>query len=238
MTARASALALLVGMGGCAGDDAVVVLSAASTSDVLAELARAESAAGRPTVVSPAASSVLARQIARGAPADVFVTADPAWIDWLPAQGISVADRRVVATGTLVVVGPKGTAPAADLADALRLSRRVALADPAHVPAGRYAQVALADAGVWAEVAPRVVAVGDVRAALAAVETGVADRAVVYASDAAASPRVRVVADVPHPPVVFEAARLTPQGRAAFDAITGPAASARWAAAGFRPADR
>ncbi|WP_420457569.1 molybdate ABC transporter substrate-binding protein [Rubrivirga sp.] len=237
MSARASVLALALLALGC-GDDAVIVLSAASTGDVLAGVAHGESGASRPTVVSVAASSVLARQVARGAPADVFVTADPAWIDWLVGEGVAVAERRVVATGALVVVGPSGAAPAPDLAEALRDARRVALADPSHVPAGQYAQEALEEAELWADVAPRVVAVGDVRAALAAVETGVVDRAVVYASDAAASARVRVVAVVPHAPVVFEAALLSPRGRAVFEAITGPGSSARWAGAGFGPADR
>ncbi len=233
MTARLLALALCVG---CADDPAVLVLSAASTGDVASATARDETEAGRVTTTSVAASSVLARQIAQGAPADVFVSADPAWVDWLASEDVAVLDRRPVATGRLVVVGPLRAQPGR-LGDVLAHADRVALADPEHVPAGRYARQALRRAGLWTEVEPRVVRVGDVRAALAAVETGVADRAVVYASDAAASRRARVLADVPHARVVFEAALLSARGRPAFDRLTR-ASGDRWARAGFGPAPR
>ena len=234
------ALALALALAGCAGDDGpVAVFAAASTSDVVHGAAEAETAAGRPTIVSVAASSVLARQIARGAPADVVVSADPAWLDWLEAEGVTLADRRVVARGRLVVVGPADARAVGGVAEALAGAERVALADPAHVPAGRYARSALVRLALWASVEPRVVVVGDVRAAVAAVETGAADRAVVYASDARASARVRVLARVPpaaQPEIAFEAALLdAPRGRAAFDAVASPAAAERWRAAGFDP---
>jgi molybdate transport system substrate-binding protein len=199
-----------------------VVFAAASTADVVSETAPR-------ATVSVAASSVLARQIARGAPADVFVTADPAWIDWLVEEGVEVLDRRVVARGRLVIVSRR------EKGDGSPYAGRIAMGDPAHVPAGRYARAALKAAGRWDDVAPRAVFTGDVRAALAAVETGAADRAVVYASDVQASPRVRVLhafPEVESGAVVFEAALLTAEGGGAFAAL----ASGAWEAAGFRPA--
>lgn len=222
MTARAAALALAVAAGCAPAPDAPTVFSAASTADVVRGLAP-------DVVVSVAASSVLARQIARGAPADVFLTADPAWIDGLEREGVGVLDRRVVARGALVVVGPLdgGEAP---------FEGRLALADPTHVPAGRYARRALEATGRWEAVGADAVRTGDVRAALAAVEAGGADRAVVYASDAAASRRVRVLhrfAEAETGPVVFEAALLRPAGRVTFERLG--ANGEVWQEAGFLP---
>ena len=119
------------------------------------------------------------------------------------------------------------------------MSGRLALADPSHVPAGRYARRALESAGLWAGVEPRVVVVGDVRAALAAVEVGAADRAVVYASDARRSDRVAVVWRLPPADVRFELARLNRQssavgGGALADRVyRALAETERWTAAGF-----
>lgn len=235
MTRAALGLAVAL-LTGCVRDDgAALVFAAASTADVVEAVAEAGGAAARPVTLSVAGSSVLARQIARGAPADVFVTADPGWIDWLVEQDVAVAQRHVLAHGRLVVVGPADAARAASVADALRAAGRIALADPSHVPAGVYAEAALRELGLWDRLAPTVVAAGDVRAALAAVESGAADRAVVYASDARASSRVRVLAEVPAtatPPIVYEAALLDPvEGRAVFGALTR--APEKWVAAGF-----
>ena len=224
---RGWALALL--LAGCADAPAPVVFAAASTTTVAQAVARrVEAETGRTVVVSVGATSTLARQIARGAPADVFVAADPAWVDWL-AERVPVRQRQVVARGRLVVVGPPGST-ASSVRSALR--GRVALADPSHVPAGRYARRSLAAAGVWAEVEPRVVVVGDARAALAAVEAGAADRAVAYASDARLSRRAAVVWRLPPVDVRFEVARLGADD-AVYRALTAPEA---WAAAGFEPA--
>ena len=221
---RPGALAVCLALGAC-GDragDAPVVFAAASTADVVREIADS-------AVVSVAATSTLARQIAAGAPADAFVAADPAWIDWLVERGVTVRARAVVATGAVVIVGPAGAAEAFD-------GDRFALADPAHVPAGRYARRALEAEGRWAEVAPRVVPLGDVRAALAAVQTGAADRAVVYASDADAAPGVAVLhrfGATVRPR--FEVAALTARGERLARALAADRAA--WAAAGFAAAD-
>lgn len=206
-----------------------VVFAAASTTDVVQGVAsQIEAETGRAVLVSVGATSTLARQIARGAPADVFVAADPAWVDWLRREGVPVRQRQTVARGRLVVVGPPGST-AADLRAAL--AGRIAIADPSHVPAGRYARQSLAAAGLWAEVEPRVVAVGDVRAALAAVEVGAADRAVVYASDACRSARAAVVWTLPPSDIRFEVARLaTDRGDDVYGSLTRLEV---WTAAGF-----
>ena len=220
---RLALAALLVA--GCADAPAPVVFAAASTADVATDVL------GERAAVSVGATSTLARQIAAGAPADAFVAADPAWIDWLISEGVAVTDRRRVASGEVVVVARTG-APG-PLAGVLGGAGRVALADPSHVPAGRYARRALETAGMWEAVEPRAVFAADVRAALAAVETGAADRALVYRSDARASGRVRVVfafGDAVRP--VFEVAALSDEGRALARAL---AASGAWAEAGFAP---
>lgn len=234
---RLGALALLIFAGCAGGDDSVLVFAAASTTDVVTAIAEAETANGRPTTVNVAASSVLARQVAEGAPADVFVSADPRWLDWLSARGVGLIERRELARGRLVVVGPADAPDEADVRAAVVGVCRIALGDPSHVPAGRYAQIALERLGLWDEVAPHVVASGDVRAALAAVALGRADRAVVYASDARVSDRVRVLVDIPpeaSPPIRFEMALVNgEQGRATFDALAG--ADEAWQSAGFAP---
>ncbi len=194
-----------------------VMFAAASTAEVVRS-------AIPDATVSVAASSVLARQIAAGAPADMLVSADPDWIDWL-AERVPVLDRRVVARGRLVVVGPADTPHAESLAQAV--VGRIAIADDTHAPAGRYARRAIPQA-LWGRL-DRIVA-SDVRAALVAVETGAADRAVVYASDAVASGRARVVWTFPDTVAVrFEAALLDETARSAFDQLVG----ADWTGAGF-----
>ena len=215
-------LALLVGCG--SSPDKVTVFAAASTADVV------EDALGTTSRVSVGATSSLARQIRQGAPADVFVAADLEWVEWLEREGVEVCGAFEVATGRLVVVGPLGAKPSplGGLEDA---SLRVVLADPDHVPAGRYARQALEWLGVWESVAARAVRAGNVRSALASVEAGVADRAVVYASDAQASRRVEVVHvfDDSLASPRFVVAVLGEQGKK----VARRLREARWADAGF-----
>lgn len=216
---------LVVGLAGCAEPPRLVVFAAASTVDVVDAVLD-----GVPldASVSVASSSVLAHQIAQGAPADVYVTADPGWTDWLIARGISVRRRRVVATGRMVVVGR--AAPAVTARQALR--GRIAVADPSHVPAGRYARRALQRAKVWDALEPRLIATADVRAALAAVTTGAADRAIVYASEARHAGLPIVWAFPPDEAIRFELAELSAAGAEVFDAL---AVTPAWAAEGFGP---
>ncbi len=223
------ALAGLVVLAACgAPPERVVVFAAASTADVV------QTVLDSTAIVSVGATSTLARQIDQGAPADVFVAADPNWVDWLRGRGHDVLEVVPVATGRLVVVGPVGAAalPVGGLEDA---SLRIALADPSHVPAGRYALRALRAIGVAASVQRRVVRMGDVRAALAAVETGAVDRAIVYASDALASHRVEVVYRFDPALVEPEFVVAVLEGERGRDAARRLVESPAWVEAGFGP---
>lgn len=191
-----------------------LVLAAASLQESMSAAADAWARAGhaRP-VCSFAASSALARQVAAGAPADLFVSADEAWLDDVERRGMIVPGTRADFLGNrLVVVQAKGaTAPGPIPLPRLLGAGRIALADPDSVPAGRYAKASLERLGAWAGVAPRVVRGESVRAALALVERGAAAYGIVYATDARASARVRVVRVLPagsHPPIRYPLARL------------------------------
>lgn len=192
-----------------------LVLAAASLQESLNAAADTWARLGhkRP-ILSFAASSVLARQVAAGAAADLFVSADEAWMDDVERRELIVAGSRANLVGNrLVVVQPVRAAPAAANIPLGRLlaGGRVALADPASVPAGRYAQASLTRLGLWGGVATRVVRGENVRAALALVERGAAEWGVVYATDARASTRVRAVRMLPansHPPIRYPLARL------------------------------
>lgn len=192
-----------------------LVLAAASLQESLNAAADAWARLGhaRP-VLSFAASSALARQIAAGAAADLFVSADAPWMDDVERRGLIVAGSRANLVGNrLVVVQPARARPVAASVPLGRLlaQGRVALADPGSVPAGRYAQASLTRLGVWQSVAPRVVRGENVRAALALVERGAAEWGVVYATDARASRHVRAVRMLPansHPPIRYPVARL------------------------------
>ena len=234
------ALALCLVLAGCTSDAPVVVFAAASTADLAQAVA---DRSGHSVVVSAAATSTLARQIAAGAPADVFVAADGRWLDWLEAEGVGVGARTAVARGRLVVVGAPGRPRATTLAGALagtpgHPAQRIALGDPEHVPSGVYARAALERAALWGTVRDRVIPQADARAALAAVETGAADLAVVYASDARASGHARVVYEIDAaPPVVYEAAVVGGGvgGEPAFAVLDSLRKAGLWRAHGFEP---
>lgn len=201
----------------CAG--APLVLAAASLQESLSAAADAWAARRHPRpVLAFAASSALARQVEAGAPADLFIAADEAWMDVLAAKRLIRPPTRVAfLTNRLVLIAPVGRAlPLAigrgfPLALALG-SGRLAIADPEAVPAGRYARAALVRLGVWDAVAPKVVRAENVRAALALVERGEAAAGIVYATDARVAPRVRVVGRFRaglHPPITYPIATLT-----------------------------
>ncbi|WP_241685824.1 molybdate ABC transporter substrate-binding protein [Luteimonas sp. YGD11-2] len=202
---------------------------------------------GQAVQVSYAASPALARQIDHGAPADVFVSADLAWMEWLQQrERIDTGTRRVLAGNTLVLVAPAGEAapafllaPGTDLAARLQ-GGRLALAATGSVPAGRYAKAALQSLGMWDGIAAHVAETDNVRAALMLVARGEAPLGVVYASDALAEPAVRVVATFParsHPPIVYPAARIAssdhPQAAAFVDWLQTPPAQAIFRTRGF-----
>ncbi|MBX3564118.1 MAG: molybdate ABC transporter substrate-binding protein [Sphingomonas sp.] len=197
---------------------APLVLAAASLQESLNAAADAWAAKGhaRP-VCSFAASSALARQIAVGAAADLFISADEPWMDDVERRGRIVPGSRAAFLGNrLVIVETKGLRgryafpPNADLAEMLSQGR-IAVADPDSVPAGRYAKAAIEKAGAWKSVESRLVRGESVRAALALVERGAAHHGIVYATDARASSKVQVIGTIPanaHPPIRYPIARL------------------------------
>ncbi|WP_224361576.1 molybdate ABC transporter substrate-binding protein [Hyalangium versicolor] len=196
----------------------VLVFAAASTTDALQEIGRTYMKEKGVTVeFSFGASSDLARQVIAGAPADVFLSADTAKLEQVEkAKLVQEGSRVDLLSNRLVVVVPTDSKRKVGSAADLREVKQLALADPAAVPAGLYAKAWMEKAGVWKDVEPRVVPALDVRAALAAVETGRVDAGVVYATDAAQSKRVRVALTIPEadgPRIVYPAAALT-QGKA------------------------
>lgn len=197
----------------------LTVFAAASLTEALGAVGRAyQRRTGQPVRFSFAASGTAARQIAAGARADLFVSADAAWMDDLARRARIVRGGRVDVLGNrLVLIAPRASrttlriAPGFPLARALG-SGRLAVGEPRSVPAGAYAREALTRLGVWQGVAARLAPAQDVRAALAYVARGEAPLGIVYASDAAAEPRVRVVGVFParsHAPIVYPAAVLT-----------------------------
>jgi len=196
--------------------DKLVIFAAASLTEALSEVGLAYAKAGHPApVFSFAASSALARQIENGAPAGVFVSADEEWMDYLGTRKLIARDSRISFLGnTLVLVAPKGEpldvtiAPSFDLAGALK-GRKLALADPTGVPAGRYGRAALEFLGVWNSAEHLVVRTDNVRAALTFVERKEAAAGIIYATDAALTDKVEVVGTFPansHPPISYPVA--------------------------------
>ena len=194
----------------------ILVFAAASMTSAVGEIV---DLCGRqqpdPIGASFAASSVLARQIEQGASADLYISANTDWMDYLDGRDL-LADgsRRRFAGNSLVVIAPS-TAPAGEsrsplvaLAD-LPAEDRIAMGDPDYTPAGEYAKAALQSYGIWEGLRGQVAGAPTVRAALALVETGSAPLGIVYETDARISQRVRVVAAFPahsHPPIVYEIA--------------------------------
>ena len=218
-------LAGAAGAGRTAGENApaqLLVFAAASLSEALDEVGRAfTTRTGVRVNASYAASSVLAKQIEAGAPADAFFSADLAWVDYLGERGLlKRGSRRDVLGNSLVLIAPADSplrlsiAPGFDLTAALG-EGRLATADPDSVPAGKYARAALTTLGVWQSVSDRLVRGENVRAALAYVARGEAPLGIVYQTDAQAEKRVRVVGVFPedsHPPITYALA-LTVRAR-------------------------
>jgi molybdate transport system substrate-binding protein len=227
----------------------VTIFAAASLTDALRDLAAQWVARGNPMPrLSFAASSALARQIAQGAPADLFLSADEAWASYLQERNLLVNATRLSPIGNvLVLVAPAATARPVELArgtDLLALlgpQSRIATGDPAHVPVGRYAQAALTWMGQWEAISPRLARADNVRAALLLVERGEAPFGIVYATDAAASPALRVVGTFPaasheaitYPFALTRRAEANAQARALLAFLSGPEAAPTWQRFGF-----
>jgi molybdate transport system substrate-binding protein len=196
----------------------LTVFAAASLTDALGEIGKSYEAQGKGKIIaSYASSSDLARQIEHGAPADLFISADQQWADYLDQRGLLDKPSRLdLLRNELVLIAPAGSpvklaiAPNFKLAEALA-GNRLAVGDPDHVPAGIYARQALESLGVWASVEPNLARAGSVRAALLFVERGDCPLGIVYRSDAQSDPKVQVVGIFPptsHSPVVYPAAMI------------------------------
>lgn len=191
----------------------ITVSAAVSLTDALSAVAKEYAGTGRGGVrFNFAASNVLARQIVQGAPVDVFVSADEAQMDVVARAGLIQDGSRFNLLGNQLAVvvpsdRPRTFTRIAQIADPA--FRRIALGDPAAVPAGVYAKQYLEKEGLWAAVEARIVPTGNVRAALVAVESGAADAAIVYRTDARSALRATVAWVVPvdrGPRIVYPAA--------------------------------
>lgn len=197
-------------------DQPILMFAAASLKNALdAAVADYVEDTGRQVTISYAASPALAKQIEEGAPADIFLSADLEWMDYLQDLNLIASDSRVTLLGNeIVLVAPADSevaltiAPSFALADALG-DGKLAMAATASVPAGRYGKAALEWLGVWESVAANVAETENVRAALAFVARGEAALGIVYATDANAEPGVRIVGVFPedsHPPILYPVA--------------------------------
>lgn len=225
----------------------VVVFAAASLKNALDTISKAwEAKTGDKLTLSFAASSVIAKQIESGAPADLFISADLKWMDWLAERKlIDAATRRTLLGNTLVLIAPKdskvelkienGFALAAALGDG-----RLAMGDPKSVPAGTYGQAALTNLGVWNQVSSKVAGAENVRAALAYVARGETPLGIVYGSDAKSEPQVKVVDTFPadsHQPIAYPVALTASSGNAEankfLEFLSSPEAVEAFEAEGF-----
>jgi molybdate transport system substrate-binding protein len=179
----------------------ITVFAAASLTDGLGEIARNyQNKTGDKIEFNFAASSLLARQIEEGAPADIFFSADEAKMDALEKKGLveKQTRRSRLSNSLVIVVAADNPLPIQSPQDlTTEKIGHVALADPQSVPAGIYAREYLNKIHLWDQIAPKVVPMGNVRAALAAVESGDAEAGIVYKTDAAISKKVRVAWAVP-----------------------------------------
>jgi molybdate transport system substrate-binding protein len=224
------------------------VFAASSLTNVLQEIGDSYTAESKIAVkLSFGASSVLAKQVEAGAPVDVFVSADEDWMNYLQTRNLLASGTRAdIVSNDLVLVAPADStqqmmiAPGFGLAAALGESGRLAMGEPASVPAGKYAQAALVKLGVWPSVEKRIVSADNVRTALNFVARGEAPLGIVYATDARVEPGVRVVGIFPaatHEPITYPAAAIARSGAnaAAFVRyLSGAKAQEIFRKAGFR----
>ena len=230
--------------------DSVTVFAAASVKEAMDEQAQAfQRGTGNKVIVSYGASNALAKQIEAAAPADLFISADRDWMDFLDSRRLLAPGTQVdLLRNTLVLIAPSSSTltlaigPRFGLAAALG-TEKLAMANPDSVPAGKYGRRALDNLGVWTSVERNVARAENVRAALALVSRGEAALGIVYRTDALADKGVRIVAAFPsdsHPPIVYPAAVLaastSSSARALLEFLRAEPARAVWRKYGFVPA--
>ena len=241
--------ALLMGMAGSpvVAQEKLTVFAAASLKNALDAINTAcEAEVGEKASISYAASSALAKQIEAGAPADIFMSADRDWMKYLSDKNLTKKDSETELLGnSIVLIAPSGSpvqleiGPDFDLASALG-DGKLAMANVDSVPAGKYGKASLETLGVWKSVEGKVAQAENVRAALALVSIGEAPLGIVYKTDAAADPKVKVVGTFPessHPAIIYPVAQ-TAQSRSGaapefLDCLKSSTAKAIFEAQGF-----
>jgi molybdate transport system substrate-binding protein len=222
----ASLLVLAMPLAPALAQEQITVFAAASMKNALDDVDAAFTKTGGPKVVaSYAASSALAKQIEAGAPADVFISADLRWMDYVAGKSLIKSDTRVNLLGNkLVLIAPKDSKLANvkiekgfDIAK-LAGDGRIAVADTKAVPAGLYAKAALTSLGSWAAAEPKLAQAENVRATLAFVARGETPLGIVYETDAKIEPKVKIVGEFPngsYPPVTYPVAETSASKNAA-----------------------
>jgi molybdate transport system substrate-binding protein len=224
----------------------ITVFAAASLTEVLQGIGKSyEAKTHNHVVFSFAASSTLANQIEGSSGADIFMSADTDWMDYLDSKGlIDHPTRKNLLGNSLVLVAPADSNVTINVADhfpllaALR-GGRLSIADPDSVPAGKYGRTALIALGVWSSVQDHIVSAENVRAALAYVARKEAPLGIVYKTDAMAEPKVRIAGTFPensHHPIVYPAALTSdakPEAKNFFGYLSGAKAKAIFEKAGF-----
>jgi molybdate transport system substrate-binding protein len=231
-----------------AADQEPLIFAAASLKDALDAVDGAwRNESGGRVVISYGASSALAKQIEQGAPADVFISADEDWMDYLATHRLIKPDTRFDLLGnSLVLIAPKDSTLTAKIAPAFPLAALIgeghlAMANTDSVPAGKYGKAALTKLGVWDQVSGKIAQAENVRAALLLVSRGEAPLGIVYATDARSDPNVKVLDIFPedtHPPIIYPVAETvgsTNKDAGAFLAfLKSSAARGVFEAQGFR----
>jgi molybdate transport system substrate-binding protein len=238
-----AAVCLAVVAGQTLAADKITVFAAASLNDVLAAAANDfKTETGTEVIVSLAASSALAKQLEEGAPAQVFISADEKWMDYVQDKGlIDPVSRVIVARNELVIAVAAASKLEGDAA-AILGTEKFAMGDPENVPAGKYGKASLEKLGLWEFLKGNAVYAENVRAALAFVDKGELNAAIVYASDAFVDKSVKaalVFDPATHPAIVYPAAVMKDGGAQAMsfiDFLSGEKGQKLFVDKGFKPA--
>ena len=227
--------------------DGLVIFAAASLKNALDEIATGWKDGGKPMPkISYAASSALAKQLEQGAPADLFISADTDWMDYVEKKDLIKKDTRVNLLGNkIVLIAPKDSKATVNVKQGFDLAKalaggKLAMANVDSVPAGKYGKAALEKLGAWDGVKGSIAQAENVRAALLLVARGEAALGIVYSTDAAAEPNVKIIGTFPadsHPPIIYPAALTkdtkSPDAKAFLDLLKSTKARPAFEKQGF-----